>query len=382
MQDSSMPRRRPLLLCGWGLVAAWALPLSAQAQTEQPPLELRRQTMEATDGLNYLLHLPEGHDPAKRWPLVLFLHGFGERSSENAEGQPFSALTVHSMPAVVESEDWDWPFIVVSPQIDEEGWVTRSGDLAALVDRMEAEHGADPNRMYLTGLSYGGRGTWEVGLQQSGRWAALMPLCSDPTGLEAPARAELAKRPLFVVHGTHDTTANDFRTMAAFIGDFASEGMPFYEFDYALSQEDDDLFPPEALQEPLVFARMRVYGHDVWSATYGRLNGPRKTVAFNWLLAQSLDGSDFLDPRSREYELANPAEPEPAPPPPQSLPAITTTSDDSGCSLSAAGEGAGKTGWLATGCLALALGLRRSRFCRGSALPPTQESPRAFLSRS
>lgn len=367
MRDPSMLGRSRFGQSGWlpccVLLATWGLPQSASAQSEKEPLELRKQTRESTDGLDYLLHLPEGHDPAKRWPLVVFLHGYGERASENVAGQPFSALTVHSMPAVVESDDWDWPFIVVSPQIDEEGWVTRADDLAAVVDRMEAEYGADPNRLYLTGLSYGGRGTWEIGLAQSERWAALMPLCSDPEGLEAPARAELAQMPLFVVHGTVDPTSNDFRTMENFVGDFVEEGTPFYEFEYARTDEDEDLFPLDVLEYPHVFARMRSYGHDVWSATYGRLNGAPKTVAFNWLLAQSLDGSTFLDPRSPEYELAN-AEPEPElsqTDPSPTEPTAMLMSDNSGCRLAVGRRGAEHGGWLAAGGVLLGLLLRRKR---------------------
>jgi poly(3-hydroxybutyrate) depolymerase len=254
-----------------------------------------RQTEEVTDGLNYLLYLPNGHDPEKKWPLIFFMHGFGERLVDGAEA--FEALTVHSMPAVVESDDWDWPFIVVSPQIDDSGWINHADEVAAVLDRMETEFGADTNRLYLTGLSYGGRGTWQVGLELLDRFAALMPLCSDPGGLEAAERAQYATRPLFIVHGTADPTGNDFPTMESFVDAFTNEGTAFYSFDYTLSEQDDDAFPPAVLTERYVFARMIDYGHDVWSATYGRLNGPPKGITYQWLLGQSLDGSTFYDPR-------------------------------------------------------------------------------------
>lgn len=272
------------------LVAAVCVARGASAQIE-------RQSIETSDGLTYLLRLPNGHDPNQRWPLILFLHGFGERSVHNEPGKPLSGLTVHSMPAVVESRDWNWPFIVVSPQINDEGWITRADDLGRLIDRMQSKYGADPNRLYLTGLSYGGRGTWQVGLAQLQRWAALMPLCSNPGGLDAADRARLAKRPLFVVHGTEDPTGNDYPTMEAFIASFEKEGTPFYQFEYALSDQEKDHYPKAALSQRHVFARMMGYGHDVWTATYGGRNAARKTVSFDWLLAQSLDGSPFVDPR-------------------------------------------------------------------------------------
>jgi hypothetical protein len=129
-----------------------------------------------------------------------------------------------------------------------------------------------------------------------------MPLCSDPSGLEAAERALLATRPLFVVHGTQDPTDNDFATLEAFIGSFASEGTAFHEFQYARGDQEDDLFPRDVLSQRHVFARMQAYGHDVWTATYGRLDGAPKTVSYEWLLAQSLDGSEFLDPRDPSYD--------------------------------------------------------------------------------
>lgn len=306
-----------LVLCA-GLASA--VPAAAQ----EP-----RQTVEQSSDLDYLLYLPNGHDPTRKWPLVLFLHGYGERAAMNMEGEPLSALRVHSLPSVVEAPGWDWPFIVVSPQINEEGWITRAADLSGVVDRMVSEFGADPNRLYLTGLSYGGRGTWEVGLEQIDRWAALMPLCSDPAGLEADDRESLVSRPLFVVHGTIDPTDNDFATMEGFIQSFAADGTPFFQFEYARRDEHMDLFPRDVLAQRHVFARMINYQHDVWSATYGRIETPLKTVPYEWLLAQSLDGSAFVDPRDPAYDTMI-AEQEAANGPPAT---------DSGCALRAPAEG-------------------------------------------
>jgi predicted peptidase len=121
--------------------------------------------------LDYLLFLPQGYDAkaAKRWPLILFLHGAGERGSN-----PWAVAT-HG-PAKYIRTTPDFPFIVVSPQCPE-GQIWSRDVLLGLLDDVIANYPVDTHRVYLTGLSMGGYGTWDLGLAYPERFAAIVPIC-------------------------------------------------------------------------------------------------------------------------------------------------------------------------------------------------------------
>lgn len=249
-----------------------------------------KQTEEETSGLRYLMALPPGHDLASpgKWPVLVFLHGSGET------GTNLMDITPHSIPAVVESDYWDWPFIVVSPQSEGGGWSGKAAALTAILTRMETELHADPNRFYLTGLSMGGEGTWDLGQQMSGTWAALMPLCGSEIDNFMPAT--FATTSLFVVHGDADND-NPYQASRDMVDQIIAAGADFFEFDYPMSAQFMDAFPTDVLNSTHVFATLNGYGHDVWDATYGvRDMNPKKTVPYEWLLKQSLNGAPFVDP--------------------------------------------------------------------------------------
>src|SRR6185312_957721 len=127
----------------------------------------RKQVLAA----NYLLYLPEGYsaDSTQRWPLILFLHGAGERGTN-------VWLVAKHGPPKIDTTMTNFPFIVVSPQCpDGKAW---SDDvLLALLDQVEAKYRVDTHRVYLTGLSLGGFGTWSLGLHHPERFAAIAPIC-------------------------------------------------------------------------------------------------------------------------------------------------------------------------------------------------------------
>lgn len=127
---------------------------------------------------DYLLFLPEGYDQdrTKRWPLILFLHGAGERGSDVWK------VIAHGPPKI-DTKATNFPFIVVSPQCpDGQTW---SNDLLlALLDQIEANYRVDLHRVYLTGLSMGGYGTWSLGLKHPDRFAAMAPICGGCETLE------------------------------------------------------------------------------------------------------------------------------------------------------------------------------------------------------
>jgi predicted peptidase len=120
---------------------------------------------------DYLLFLPQGYNKKddQRWPLILFLHGAGER------GNDLRKVAVHGPPKIVKKKP-DFPFILVSPQCPEgETWSDEV--LLNLLDHVITRHKVDTNRVYLTGLSMGGYGTWSLGIKYPERFAAMAPVC-------------------------------------------------------------------------------------------------------------------------------------------------------------------------------------------------------------
>ena len=256
----------------------------------------RKETDEATGNLHYLLSLPKGHDKTKKWPVVVFMHGIGE---VNAQGNMLNGLTKHSLPRVVEDPMFNYPFIVISPQIDNGGWVNHATEIAAALDRVQAEFGGDPNREYLTGLSYGGVGTLAVGIALADRIAALMPVTPGGSVSNWDMRSKIANKPIWFFLGVKDNEYNANMTRSTELE--ASGAEAFFKYTYAFADEYKDVVPKEALTKKHIFGSYTDIGHDVWHAAYGvycPTLDSQKTVQYDWLLQQSLDGSAFVDPRN------------------------------------------------------------------------------------
>jgi len=154
--------------------------------------------------LRYLLSLPTGYERSKtkRWPLILFLHGAGER------GDDLSLVRKHGLPRVVAERRVpgfeNFPFIAVSPQCPTDRWWSRETlALEALLEGIEQEFRVDPDRIYLTGLSMGGFGTFALAATLPDRFAAIVPICGG--GSRTDAR-RLGHIPLWVFHGAKDET--------------------------------------------------------------------------------------------------------------------------------------------------------------------------------
>ncbi|QBD81636.1 phospholipase [Ktedonosporobacter rubrisoli] len=152
-----------------------------------------------THSLRYLLYLPKEYDEVEteRWPLVLFLHGAGERGSN------LDLVTRHGPPKLIK-EGQKFPFIVVSPQCPyNERWITPShlDTLAALIDEIEHNYAVDPERIYVTGISMGGFGTWSLAIANPQRFAAIVPICGggDPSQVCA-----IRHLPVRAFHGAKD----------------------------------------------------------------------------------------------------------------------------------------------------------------------------------
>ncbi len=153
--------------------------------------------------LAYWLYLPADFTETRteRWPLVLFLHGKGER------GADLDQVKAIGLAAVLDRRD-DLPFIAVSPQCPAHtDWTPHLPALDALVTAMLAAYPIDPDRVYLTGLSMGSRAAWEMVYTHPQRYAALAAICGRiPDVPEFLAKLCVLKDlPIWIFHGVQDT---------------------------------------------------------------------------------------------------------------------------------------------------------------------------------
>jgi predicted peptidase len=206
--------------------------------------------------VDYLLYLPQGYEAngGKRWPLMLFLHGAGERGSDVWK------VAIHG-PGKYAAAHPDFPFIIVSPQCPErEIWSKEV--LLKLMDEVIATYAVDTHRIYLTGLSMGGYGTWDLGLCYPEKFAAIVPICGGGQMISLllsrhDKAQELKSLGVWAFHGGKDPV------------------VPLEE-----SQRMVDRLKTEGLKD----VKLTVYpdaGHNSWTETY---DNPE---LYNWLLKHS-----------------------------------------------------------------------------------------------
>jgi predicted peptidase len=234
------------------ILVASAVPAVALGQEKKSAQQAKSFEKEITIKvkLNYLLFLPEGYDSSdKKWPLILFLHGAGESGSD------IEKVKSQGLPKLLETKT-DLPFVVISPQSARGGW--NADALNALLDDALATYKVDPDHVYLTGLSMGGFGTWDLGTAHPERFAAIAPICGGGN----PSRAARLKHvPVWAFHGAKDRTVPIART-EAMIKSLKDAGC-----------EPKFTVYPEA-------------GHDSWTETY------KNPELYTWFLEQKRAATD------------------------------------------------------------------------------------------
>jgi len=151
--------------------------------------------------LHYALYTPDNyHNADADFPLVLYLHGVGER------GEDLTKLELNGIPELI-SKGNNFPFLTLAPQCPEFGWWSRAEyveALASLVKEITKTHKIDAKRIYATGLSMGGYGTLALAKKYPQLFAAIIPICG---GLEDHSDIEVLKDlPMWLFHGDQDQT--------------------------------------------------------------------------------------------------------------------------------------------------------------------------------
>lgn len=186
-----------ILLC----IAMLGLAPASWPQTTAPPGEQVALVWDAGDfEIHYLLFLPSdyGADPNRRWPLIFFHHGSGQR------GADANRVKVHGPPKIVE-EDPDFPFIVLSPQVPFEDLPGDQilGAIAQILGNVIESHAVDERRIYMTGLSMGGYNTWILAHFMPPIFAALAPIAAGYIDFVA-ADCRMRDVPTWVFNGGRD----------------------------------------------------------------------------------------------------------------------------------------------------------------------------------
>ena len=149
---------------------------------------------------NYVKYLPKDFDGNKKYPLVIFLHGAGER------GDDLDLAMRHGYMKYVREEGKEYPFIFVGPQCPKDKyWGCYTESLLAFIDDICKTLPVDEKRIYLTGLSMGGTGTWMLAMADPDRFAAIAPICGSGIYWHGTVLAN-AKLPIFMYHGDCDDT--------------------------------------------------------------------------------------------------------------------------------------------------------------------------------
>ena len=216
--------------------------LRAQDTTRQSK-EVFEVTIVKTIGYKYLLYLPKGYNENDKtiWPTILFLHGAGER------GNNLDLVKLHGPPKLAEKKDL--PFIIISPQCPA-GQYWDLDILDALLKHAVSKYKIDESRLYLTGLSMGGYGTWNLAVRYPQRFAAIAPICG---GGDTSKVCNIKNIPVWAFHGTQDK-AVPFKMSESMVNNLKSCGG---NVEFTIVQDG---------------------GHDVWTQAYDN------PLLFEWFL--------------------------------------------------------------------------------------------------
>lgn len=241
---------------------------AALAQTHETGF-LDRTVTVTGHAYHYQVYVPAAYTASQRWPIILFLHGAGERGDDGL------VQTQVGLGAAVRQNAARFPAIIVFPQAPAESlWTGVPAQMAmAALDETIREFRTDSDRVYLTGLSMGGNGTWYLAYRNPSRFAALIPICGFVTAFRegwrgftpvvppdsgAPFAAlarQLRRVPTWIVHGEVDNVV-------------------------PVEQSQQAAAALKAAGGPVQYLEVPGTSHNAWDAAYG------SPALVRWLFAQ------------------------------------------------------------------------------------------------
>jgi predicted peptidase len=234
---------------GATLVLAALLAYGCATAPTSVPAAAGGQTAEVSGGARYLLHLPAAYESRPDWPVILFLHGAGER------GRDVGLVKREGLPRILETLP-DFPFVVVSPQEEKDRRWTADG-LGGLLDEVASRYRVDRARVYATGLSSGAVAALELATRYPRKIAAVAAVTASaiPSGLCA-----MKDVPAWIFHN-----AGDERVPVSRAKRLARE------LESCGGDVEITLYPRD--------------GHDAWTETY------RRQDLYEWFLEHKSAGN-------------------------------------------------------------------------------------------
>lgn len=164
---------------------------------------LREQASDGSAPLKYAVYVPREYDAAAaaKWPCILFLHGMGESGSDGLK------QIIQGLGSAIQWNAAEWPFVVILPQKPDarKQWEDYDDAVMSTLATTLSEYAIDADRVYLTGLSQGGHGTWAFATKHPGTFAAIAPICGYAGSLKPDAIAkDIGNVPVWAFHGLAD----------------------------------------------------------------------------------------------------------------------------------------------------------------------------------
>lgn len=241
--------------CAWFLSL---ILLSGSWLTNVSDADLKRsdfeaQTFQGKKELPYLLYSPANIKAGTKVPLVVFLHGIGARGDDNQKQLAYTKFLNHINKSGFFKNH---PCYILAPQCPDKSYWSRSTmeTLLALIDKEVDAKQVDTNRIYMTGLSMGGFGTWEALKQRPAMFAAALPICG---GGKPEAAKTFANVPIWVFHGDKDETVKPEKSREMVAALKKAGGQP-------------------------KFTELKGVGHGSWSAAY------TSPEVWQWMFQQKL----------------------------------------------------------------------------------------------
>lgn len=249
------------------LIAGFCSPLFMYSQKSDMASFDKLVYVSKTDSLPYRLLKPPGVSEQKKYPLIIFFHGAGERGRDN------EAQLKHVMPLFLEPKNRDqFPCFVVAPQCPEKLWWAeyngRGTDLKQrdqparpmklfmeLFDRLVSELPVDTTRIYVIGLSMGGYGTWDLISRFPNRFAAAVPICGAGDTRSAPRIRHI---PIWAFHGALDKVVVPAQSRVMIKALQQSGGLPGYTEYPDVEHNSWDFAVKEPFLLKWLFAQQRV----------------------------------------------------------------------------------------------------------------------------